>query len=171
MDNWRIEPWTSEHDRSKFSSGKQLLDDFLRMRVSQYERRSIGKTFVAVLSNGRQGNRSVIGYYTLAAGSISFEHLPIYSARKLPKHPIPVVLLARLAVDKSSQGKGLGEGLLLDALQRSLSLATDLGIYAVMVEAIDDSAASFYMKYGFVSLLDEPLHMYLPIATIEKILG
>ncbi len=65
----------------------------------------------------------------------------------------------------------MGEGLLIDALQRSLSLAADLGIYAVVVEAIDDSAASFYKKYGFVSLLDDPLHLYLPIATIEKILG
>lgn len=170
MDDWRIEPWTSEHDRSSFSSGKQLLDDFLSMRVSQYEKRSLGKTFVAVSFTRGQGNRSVIGYYTLAAGSVLFEHLPKKSARKLPRHPIPIVLLARLAVDKSSQGKGLGEGLLLDALQRSLSLAADLGIYAVVVEAKDDSAASFYKRYGFVSLLDDPFHLYLPIATIEKIL-
>ena len=171
MDHWRIEPWTTVHDRSKFSSGKQPLDDFLRMRVSQYEKRSLGKTFVAVHSNNRQGNRTVIGYYTLAAGAIAFEQMPTYSARKLPKHPIPVVLLGRLAVDKSSQGKGIGEGLLLEALQRSLSLAADLGVYAVKVDAMDSEAASFYKKFGFVSLLDDSFHLYLSIETIEKILS
>ena len=160
-----------DHDRSNFSSGKQPLDDFLRVRVSQYEKRNLGKTFVAVPAGHSSGKKSVIGYYTLAAGAVSFEHLPAESACKLPKLPVPVVLLARLAVDKTVQGKGLGEGLLLDALQRSLALAAELGIYAVAVDAMDDSAASFYKKYGFISLLDASLHLYLPIATIEKVLG
>jgi GNAT superfamily N-acetyltransferase len=169
MDQWRIEPWTADQDRSQFSCGNILLDEFLRFRVGQYEKRSLGKTFVAITKDSRQGHKTVIGYYALAAGSIEFQNLPIPAARKLPKHPVPIVLLARLAVDKSSQGKGLGEGLLIDSLQRSLSLSADLGIHAVVVEAIDDSAASFYKKYGFIPLLDDSLHLYLPIATIAKI--
>jgi GNAT superfamily N-acetyltransferase len=102
---------------------------------------------------------------------VAFYHLPEDTSRKLPKHPVPVVLLARLAVDQCAQGKGLGEQLLLDAFQRSLDLSISLGVHAVEVVAINDAAAAFYSKYGFVPLLDEPLHLYLPIATIEGILG
>ena len=123
MAEWVIESFGKEHDRSRFSCGKPLLDDFIRTRVSQYEKRRLGKTFVAVPAGGKQ----VIGYYTLAAGAVALEHLPTDAARKLPKHPVPVVLLARLAVDRSTQGSGLGEGLLLDALQRSLDLSAELG--------------------------------------------
>ena len=106
----------------------------------------------------------------LAAGAISFEHLPNDAARKLPKHPVPVVLLARLAVDLSSQGAKIGEGLLLDALQRALNLAAGVGVHAVAVDALDDAAAKFYRKYGFTPLLDNPLSLYLPISTIEELL-
>ena len=85
-------------------------------------------------------------------------------------HPVPVVLLARLAVDKSTQGVGLGDWLLLDALQRSVDISSGLGIHAVEVDALDDQAAAFYRKYGFMPLLDEPLHLYLPLATAEATL-
>jgi len=164
---WTIEPFTKVHDRSEFSCGKTPLDDFIRSRVSQYEKRRLGKTFVAVAA----GNKRVVGFYTLAAGAVAFYHLPEDTSRKLPKHPVPVVLLARLAVDQCAQGKGLGEQLLLDAFQRSLDLSISLGVHAVEVVAINDAAAAFYGKYGFVPLLDEPLHLHLPIATIEGILG
>ena len=126
-----------------------------------------GKTFVAV----SDGEKRVIGYYTLAAGAVLFEHLPTEASRKLSKHPVPVILLARLAVDQSVQGKRLGEGLLLDALQRSLDLSGNLGAHAVEVDALGDSAVAFYIKYGFAPLLDNPKHLYLPMATIEKALG
>ncbi|HEY4261655.1 MAG TPA: GNAT family N-acetyltransferase [Schlesneria sp.] len=139
---------------------------FVRASVSQYEKRRLGKTFIAVPS----GKKRVVGYYTLAASAVSFLTLPTGVSRKLPKHPIPVVLLARLAVDQSAQGKHLGEGLLLDALQRALDLSSDLGIHAVEVDALDDSAAAFYRKYGFSPLVDHPRHLYLPIATIGEVL-
>lgn len=167
MADWTVEPFGKDHDRSAFACGKPSLDDFLRARVSQYEKRRLGKTFVAVPA----GEKRVIGYYTLSAGAVSFEHLPADAARKLPKHPVPVVLLARLAVDASAQGKGLGEGLLLDALQRALDLSAGLGVHAVEVDALDESAAAFYRKYGFTPLLDDPLHLYLPIATVEDVLS
>jgi GNAT superfamily N-acetyltransferase len=164
--DWLIEPFGKAHDRSAFACGKSSLDDFLCARVSQYEKRRLGKTFVAV----PEGEKRVIGYYTLAAGVVTFEHLPTEVSRKLPKHPIPVILLARLAVDQSAQGKGLGEGLLLDALQRSLDLSGNLGAHAVEVNALDDSAIAFYVKYGFAPLFDNPKHLYLPLASIEKVL-
>ena len=166
MADWIVEPFTKRHERSGFSCGSPTLDDFIRARVSQYEKRRLGKTFVAVPT----GEKRVIGYYTLAAGAVAFDHLPSEASRKLPMHPVPVVLLARLAVDQSTQGKGLGEGLLLDALQRSLVISAGLGVHAVEVDALDDKAARFYHKYGFTPLLDNPLHLFLPIATVEAIL-
>ena len=165
--DWTIEPFGKTHERSAFACGKASLDDFIRTRVGQYEKRRLGKTFVAVPA----GEKRVIGYYTLAAGAVLFEHLPTAASRKLPKHPVPVILLARLAVDQSAQGQRLGEGMLLDALQRSLNLSVNLGAYAVEVHALDDSAVAFYVKYGFSPLLDNPKHMYLPLATIEKVLN
>jgi GNAT superfamily N-acetyltransferase len=160
--DWTIEPFGDDHDRSAFACGKPSLDDFIRTRVNQYEKRRLGKTFVAV----PDGEQRVIGYYTLAAGAVAFQHLPTETSRKLPKHPIPVILLARLAVDQSAQGKRLGEGLLLDALGRSLDLSHNLGTYAVEVDALDDAAVTFYVKYGFAPLLDDPRRLYLPLATI-----
>lgn len=165
--DWTIEPFSKRHDRSVFSCGRPSLDDFLRTRVSPYEKRRLGKTFMAVF----QGDARVVGYYTLAAGAIAFDNLPIEFSRKLPKHPVPVVLLARLAVDGTAQGQGLGEALLLDALQRAFDLSTHLGIHAIEVEAIDDAAAAFYRKYGFEPLLSHTLHFFLPIAAIENLLG
>ncbi len=167
MAEWTIEPSGKHHDRTAFSCGWPPLDAFIRVRVSQYEKRRLGKTFVAV----PPGEARVIGYYTLASSVVVFEHLPPDASRKLPKHPVPVVLLARLAVDQSVQGQGLGEGLLFDVLQRTLTLSSDLGVHAVEVDALDDAAAAFYRKYGFTALLDNPLHLYLPIATVAQVLG
>jgi GNAT superfamily N-acetyltransferase len=107
----------------------------------------------------------------MASGAISFQNLPVHAARKLPRHPVPVILLARLAVDRSEQGCGLGRILLVDALKRSHVLADRLGIHAVEVDAIDAAARAFYEKFGFVPLLDHSFHLYLPIATIKTAFG
>jgi GNAT superfamily N-acetyltransferase len=167
MGDWRIEPLKSGHVRGAFACGKPPLDEFIRRLVSQYEKRNLGRTYVAA----RTGEKVVLGYYTLASGSVAFQHLPEGSARRLPKHPVPVVLLARLAVDQSVQGQGLGEALLLDALHRCLDLGDKLGIHAVEVDAIDPQARAFYEKYGFVPLRDHTLHLFLPLATIRGVLG
>lgn len=164
MDDVRIQPFDKTlHERAGFDCGEPPLNDFLQRLVSQYETRKLGKTFVAV----RSGESRVLGYYTVASSAVAFGHLPAGAAKKLPKHPIPVILLARLAVDKSCQGHGLGEALLADALERSLNLSKSLGVFAVEVLAIDDRAAAFYAKYGFVPLLDDMRHMFLPLSAIE----
>lgn len=119
MPDWPIVPLAAEHERSGFSCGKPPLDDFLRRLVSQYEKRHLGRTYVACYP----GTRRVAGYYTLASGSIVFQNLPAAAARKLPRHPMPSVILARLAVDQAAQGQGLGETLLIDAFQRTLGLS------------------------------------------------
>jgi GNAT superfamily N-acetyltransferase len=165
--DWQIGPLGRGHFRGAFSCGKPPLDDFLRRLASQYEKRNLGRTYVAV----QPGETRVCGYYTLASGAVSFDHRPEASARKLPRHPVPVALLARLAVDQAVQGRGLGEALLVDALRRCLELADGLGIHAVEVHAIDEQARTFYEKYGFVPLLDHRLHLFLPVATIRDGLG
>jgi len=162
----RIEPFDkAKHQRAGFSCGLPALDEFLRAFVTQYEKRRLGKTFVAVPTTE---DTRVVGYYTLAAGAVAFAHLPPQVAKKLPKHPVPVVLLARLAVDRSVQGQGLGEMLLTDALCRVLELSKSLGVFAVEVLAIDERAASFYAKYGCTRLADDTRHLYLPISAIEE---
>src|SRR5947207_4874978 len=148
MNDWLIERLNKTHQRDEFCCGKAPLDDFLRTLVSQYEKRNLGRTFVAV----RPGEKRVWGYYTLASGALSFRDLPDEVARKLPRHPVPVILLARLAVDRSAQGQGLGSALLVDALERSLDLADRLGVHAVEVDAIDEQAEAFYRRSGFTPL-------------------
>jgi GNAT superfamily N-acetyltransferase len=163
MADWQIERLERSHERGSFACGKPTLDEFIRRLVSQYEKRNLGRSYVAV----RPGDRQVIGYYTLAAGAIAFQNLPSSAAKKLPKHPVPVILLARLAVDQSARGQGLGEALLIDALDRCLGLADQVGLHAVEVDAIDQAARAFYEKYGFVPLPDSPLHLFLPLGTIR----
>lgn len=167
MAEWQIEPLGRDHFRGAFSCGKPPLDDFIRRLVSQYEKRNLGRTYVAV----QPGEKRACGYYTLASGAVTFEKLPEASARKLPRHPVPVVLLARLAVDQAVQGQRLGEALLVDAFSRCLLLADKLGIHAIEVDAIDQQARTFYEKYGFVPLLDNELHLFLPVSTIREGMG
>lgn len=164
MDDWVIEPYCSTHDRTDFACNNAVLDNFLRVYASQYEKRGLGRTFVAV----SKGSKKAIGYYTIASSSVAFETLPRNLSKRLPRHPIPVILLARLAVDKKAQGQGLGRYLLTDAFMKSLSLSKELGVCAIAVDAIDGNAAAFYMRYGFVQLLDNPHRLYLPLETIKQ---
>jgi ribosomal protein S18 acetylase RimI-like enzyme len=163
MDEWRIERLGRTHLRDQFDCGQPALDNFIGSLVSQYEKRNLGRTYVAV----RGSEQQVSGYYTIASGAVDFASLPAEGAKKLPKHPIPVVLIARLAVDRTVQGQRIGEMLLLDALARSVELSDKLGIHAVVVDALDQQAKAFYEKYRYIPLLDSELHLYLPVSTIR----
>ena len=167
MAEWTIEPLQRRHDRTRFRCGNAELDRFVHALVRPYERRHLGRTYVAVEASDTR----VLGYYTLAAGAVAFAVLPPAMAKRLPRHPVPVVLLARLAVDEKAQGHGLGERLLVNTFERSVGLSDALGLHAVEVEAIDDAARTFYEKYGFVPLLDDERHLYLPMATIAAAFG
>ena len=167
MDDWRIERLDRSHERGSFCCGKASLDEFLHSLASQYEKRKLGSTYVAVLS----GDKRVCGYYTLAASSVPIQNLPSKAARKLPKHPVPVALLGRLAVDQTAQGRRLGVVLLMDALKRCMGLSAHLGIHAVLVAAIDQEARRFYLKYGFTPLPGKDLDLYFPMWAVEQELG
>jgi GNAT superfamily N-acetyltransferase len=150
--------------REGFDCGKPSLNDFLHALVSQYEKRNLGRTYVAF--KGEQ--RRVLGYYTLASGAIEAESLPAKQAKRLPRHSVPVVLLARLAVDQSVQGKGLGGFLLRDGMTRSLDLSEKLGIRAIAVDALDAGAKTFYERFGFMPLTDNGMRVFLPLSTIRS---
>ena len=164
MGEWTIERFDPEHVRGGFDCGKLSLNDFLHALVSQYERRNLGRTYVAL----QEGDHRVLGYYTLASGAIAAEGLPAKQGKKLPGHAVPVVLLARLAVDRSVHGTGLGGFLLRDALTRSLDLSAKLGIHAVVVDALDAEAKTFYERFAFLPLIDDEMRLFLPLSTIRS---
>ncbi len=161
----RVEPLARRHATSSFDSGLPTLDRWLRNYASQGQRRDTGRTFVAARPDG-----SVAGYYTLVAGQIERDRTTgVVRAGTSPRFPIPICLIARLAVDRTAQGRGVGAGLLLDALERAVGAAELVGIRAVVVHAIDDTAASFYEHFAFQPLADEPRTLMVPIAAVREI--
>ncbi len=142
-----------------------MLSDWLKQRASQFEKRDLSRTYVAV----RPGSSIVLGYYAISNHRVDYQDLPADQAKGLPRIDVPVILLGRLAVDRTAQGAGLGSLLLVDVLRRSTLLSEIVGVRAVEVEAVDDAARGFYLKYGFTPLLDDPLHLILPIQVIRKL--
>ncbi len=164
--DWRIAPLEREHDRAGFDCGEPALDEYLARYARQNQEAGVARTFVAV-SDAEPSQ--VLGYYSLAVGAIDRANLPAAAARRLPNFPLPVARLARLAVARRAQGKGLGEDLLLDALARCLRVADEVGIAAVLIDAKHDRARAFYARYEFESLPDRPLTLWLPLAAVRKL--
>lgn len=148
-DSWEpfgvIEKLSRGHDLFSFHCGKPSLDDWLRRFALTNQLSDSARTYVL-----HRDNR-VLGYYSLAAGSVRPEESPPRVAKGLAKHPIAVILLARLAVDRTQQGKGLGKFLLADALSRAAAASEIIGARAILVHALDEAAAAFYRKFGFES--------------------
>lgn len=140
-----IEKLTRAHDLVSFDCGKPSLDDWLRRFALTNQLSDSARTYVLHRDN------KVLGYYSLAAGSVRPGESPPRIAKGLAKHPIAVILLARLAVDRTQQGKGIGKILLADALSRAAAAAEIIGARAILVHALDDAAAAFYRKFGFES--------------------
>jgi hypothetical protein len=164
--SWQIAPLdTSEHDRSAFSCGAPELDRYIREHASQDVKRDVARVFVAL----RSGAPAVCSYYTLSAASFQRDNLPADQARRLPRYPVPAVLLGRLAVDNGAKGEGLGAFLLMDAINRSLLATQTLAVHAMIVDARDDAAATFYRKYGFIPFSAEQRRLFLPMATIRRL--
>nr|WP_199300628.1 GNAT family N-acetyltransferase [Coleofasciculus sp. FACHB-542] len=137
----------------------------MKQYAGQNDRKGIAKTFVAIL---KEDGNEVVGYYTISMSSITFDSLPEQLRKRLPRYPVPAMLIGQLAVDTSMQGRGLGKRLLMDALSKGVRLADEVGIFAVRVDALDDESKQFYLKYGFVPLIDYEFSLFLPMATILK---
>jgi GNAT superfamily N-acetyltransferase len=155
------------HDVEEFTCGRESLDRWLRAYASQSQRRDAARTFVTADNGGR-----VLGYYTLVAGQIEHQGATESVRRGMSRHfPIPVAIIARLAVDETQQGKGLGRSLLLDALRRILRASNELAVRAVIVDAIDDAAATFYQRFGFEASHLEARLLMVQLAAVRNALA
>ena len=154
----------ARHDVAGFACGKEPLDRWLHRYAGQGERRDATRTFVAAGEGG-----TVRGYYTLVAGQIEHAEATEAVRKGLSRHfPIPVAILARLAVDARSQGQGLGTRLLHDALERIGRAAQEVAVRAVVVHAIDDAAAGFYERYGLRGLSAAPRSLMVTLAELRQ---
>jgi ribosomal protein S18 acetylase RimI-like enzyme len=161
-----IEPLSANHDRIGFSCGIDALDRYLHTQAGQDFRRRISNCFVATLAN----STDIAGYYTLAAASIPFLDLPQELSRRLPRYPVlPAALIGRLAVDRRYRKRALGSALLYDAIDRASRSAP--AVFAMVVDAKDESAASFYRHFGFQPFADLPMRRFLTMATAAKLSG
>jgi GNAT superfamily N-acetyltransferase len=153
----------ARHDTSSFSCGNELLDRWLTRYAGQNERRDAARTFVATT-----GAHAVCGYYTLLAGQLEHHQATPETRKGLSRHfPIPVAILARLAIDSCHQGHGLGAALLDDALGRVCSAAEQVAVRAVVVHAIDQSAVTFYERFGFKALTVTPQTQMVTLAALR----
>jgi predicted GNAT family N-acyltransferase len=158
-----VESLAASHERAAFHSGVPELDRYLHHQAGQDARRKVAAPFVLVDSSG-----SILGYYTLSAYCTQLGELPERIAKRLPRYPLlPATLLGRLAIGSNCRGRNLGRFLLMDALHRSWTNTSKLASVGVVVEALDESARSFYLDHEFVPLQDHP-KLFLAMVTIGR---
>lgn len=161
----RIEKLNSSHVLSAFDCGADALNTYLKRHALSNQSAGSAQTHVA-LEDDRP-----IGFYTLTVAQAAHAEAGPRVAKGMPRYPIPVMLLARLAIDVSAQGKGLGAGLLKDAILRTLQAADIAGIRAMLVHAKDENARQFYEYFGFAPSPTDPLHLFLLLKDARKMVG
>jgi GNAT superfamily N-acetyltransferase len=154
-----LTPLDGSHDRSVFDCGAPALNLYLRNYALQNQKRGIVRNYVTT----HRDEKLVVAYYSLVYASLDQKLLPPKLVKGLGKYDIPVMLLARLAVDHREQGKGLGRALLKDAILRTMQAAEIAGLKLLLVHAKDEAAADFYRKHGFEQVLGDPLMLFLPV--------
>lgn len=163
---WHEEPISKSHDRSMFDCGDVALNQFLQLHARQSHEKGGAKTYLAIADEAE----TILGYYTLSPASVAYERTPEVITEGLARHEVPVFRLGRLAVDVSTQGRGLGGQLLLAAGRRCLLVAMQAGGIALLIDAKNQRVASWYESYGAVPLLDTPLSLLLSFKTIHTAL-
>ena len=161
--DYKIEPLNSRHDRAAFFCGVPALDTYLHRQARQDLERKLAAVFVLT-----PDSKTIAGFYTLSAHSVLAVDLPETQAKRLPRFPLPVTLLGRMAVSQELQGRRLGEFLLLHALERALIGSKQVASWAVVVDT-KAGARNFYLKHDFIALTSHPDRLFLPMATIEKL--
>jgi GNAT superfamily N-acetyltransferase len=152
-------PLDGGHDRGVFDYGAPPLNLYLRNYALQNQKRGIVRNYVTT----HKDDKIVVAYYSLVYASLDQQLLPPRLVKGLGKYDIPIMLLARLAVDRREQGKGLGKALLKDAILRTMQAAEIAGLKVLLVHAKDEAAADFYRKHGFEQVLGDPLKLFLPV--------
>lgn len=150
------------HDRAGFDCGVPVLNAFLKATARQHSQKGISRTFVLT-----DGSPVILGFFTLTLGEVSSASLPDKYLRKYPDHGLPAVRLARLAVSRRAQKQQYGKLLLAEAVYRTTLIAEQAGIIGLFVDAKDDVAQRFYLRYGFLPLPEHPLQLFLPIESIR----
>jgi GNAT superfamily N-acetyltransferase len=156
-------PLSAEHALDGFDSGEPVLDEWLKRRALKNQGIGASRCFVVC------AEQVVVGYYCLSAGAISHESAPKAMRRNMPD-PLPVLLLGRLAIDRRYHNQGLGRALLRDAMLRSLSIAMDSGVFALLVHAMSEPAKRFYLSRGFVASTVQPMTLIMTLQTARLIL-
>jgi GNAT superfamily N-acetyltransferase len=162
-DPLRIEKLRPDHVVANFDCGQGELNRFLSRFALANQFAGAAQTYVATSGD------TILGYYSLAVGEIAYDDAPGRLSKGLARHPVPIMLLARLAVSKGSQGQGLGAGLLKDAMLRTLQAADIAGIRALVVHAKDENARRFYEHFGFNSSPTDALHLFLLIKDLRRL--
>ena len=161
-----VGPLEKAHDRKSFDCGNEELNRYLREQARQDAEKRVAAPFVLTQPN----SSAVLGFNTLSASIIPVDELPPDLMKRLPRYgQLPVTLLGRLAVDRSVGGQGVGEFLLVDALRRSLEVAQQIAAMAVVVDAKDERAESFYRYFDFQPFQQTPLRLFLPMGQIAKL--
>ena len=163
-DRPRIEKLQRHHPVDHFDCGQEALNRFLGRYAFQNQQAEASQTYVALVGE------EVVGFYTLVVAQVEYSDAPQRLAKGLARHPIPLMLLARLAVAATWQGKGLGSGLLKDAMLRTLQAADIAGIRTIAVHAKDDDVRAFYQRFGFVPSPTDPYHMFVLVKDVRAIL-
>lgn len=158
---WRIEKLRRDHAVEGFCCGQEPLDRYLSRFALQGQMANASTTYVALVED------AVIGFHTLTVGEVAHAFAAERMARGLARHPIPIMLLARLAVAQGWQGRGVASALLLDAVQRTLQAADIVGIRALVVHAKDETARRFYAHFDFQPSPTDPLHLFLLIKDLR----
>lgn len=160
----RIETLSRNHNRTEFDCGNVELNRYLQKIARQHFNKGISRTFVLIDDTEPI---EILGYFTLASCEVLVDKLPRKYAKKYPTRA-PAAKLARLAVTKNRQRQGLGTHMMIDAIERVIKVSEHLGIIGFFVDAKDNAAKAFYEQFGFVSLPDNPLELFLPLTTIKK---
>jgi GNAT superfamily N-acetyltransferase len=159
----RVEKLRRDHAVDDFDCGREELNRYLQRYALQNQQAGASQTYVGLAGD------VVIGYHTLSVGEVKYEGAPARLTKGLARHPVPVMLLARLAVDRRWQGQRVGEGLLKDAMLRTLQAADIAGIRAFAVHAKDENAKRFYERFDFVPSPTDPMHLFVLLKDVRKI--
>lgn len=161
----RVEKLRPDHPIEIFDCGKEDLNRYLQRFSWQNQQAGAAQTYI-----GLSGD-AVIGYYTLAVGHVAREEAPERLTKGLARHPVPIMLLARLAVDHRWQGQGVGKALLKDAMLRTLQAADIAGIRAFAVHAKDEDARRFYLKFDFIPSPSDPMHLFVLLKEVRRMIA
>ena len=167
MPAWHEEPISRKCDREGFDCGEEALNDFLRHYARKSHEMGGAKTFVAI---DDADNKTILGFYSLSPASINYARTPEIVRRGLARYDVPGFRLARLAVDRKFQGQGIGGQLLIAAGKRCLLASAEVGGVVLVIDAKNERVAGWYASYGALPLLDTPLFLLLPLATIKAAL-